>query len=95
MDAIDDWERERNRRIAAIQGTGNAHVEAISDGELQGSLAAEPIFQPNIFSAFSFVSRKTCGQMSSCEEARFHLQQCGNRRLDGDSYGVPCESICR
>ncbi|MCM2317822.1 MAG: excalibur calcium-binding domain-containing protein [Pseudomonas sp.] len=33
--------------------------------------------------------------MSSCEEARFHLQQCGNSRLDGNSDGVPCESLCR
>lgn len=32
MDAIDDWERERNRRITAIQGTDNSHEEASSDG---------------------------------------------------------------
>lgn len=95
MDAIDDWERERNSRIAAIQGTGNAHVEATSDGVQHVSRAAEPIFQPNTSSAFSCELRKTCGQMTSCEEARFHLQQCGNGRLDGDSDGVPCESICR
>lgn len=40
-------------------------------------------------------SRKTCGQMSNCEEARFQLEQCGNRRLDRDNDGIPCESICR
>lgn len=95
MDAIDDWERERNRRIAAIQGTGNAYVEAISDGVQYVSQEDEPIFQPNISSVFSCDLRKTCGQMTSCEEARFHLQQCGNGRLDGDSDGMPCESICR
>lgn len=37
--------------------------------------------------------KKTCGQMSSCEEAKFQLA-CGNIRLDGDKDGVPCESIC-
>lgn len=37
--------------------------------------------------------KKTCGQMSSCEEAKFQLA-CGNTRLDGDKDGVPCESIC-
>lgn len=52
MDAIDDWERERNRRIASIQGTGNVHVEDISDVEQHVSLAAEPIFQPNASSVF-------------------------------------------
>lgn len=37
---------------------------------------------------------KTCGEMSSCEEAYFQLNTCGCRRLDRDSDGVPCESIC-
>ncbi|SEJ46317.1 Endonuclease YncB, thermonuclease family [Pseudomonas linyingensis] len=46
-------------------------------------------------SSYSCSTRKICGQMSSCEEAKFHLQQCGNSRLDGNSDGVPCESLCR
>lgn len=46
-------------------------------------------------SSFSCEVRKNCGQMSSCEEANFHLEQCGNSRLDRDSDGVPCESLCR
>lgn len=46
-------------------------------------------------SGYSCSVRKTCGQMSSCGEARYHLNECGNRRLDGDSDGVPCESLCR
>lgn len=45
--------------------------------------------------SYSCSPRKTCGQMSSCAEARFHLQQCGNGRLDRDNDGVPCESLCR
>lgn len=43
---------------------------------------------------FSCSPRKTCGLMSSCEEARFQLEQCGNSRLDRDNDGIPCESIC-
>ena len=43
---------------------------------------------------FSCGRRKTCGQMSSCAEARFHFTQCGNGRLDGDNDGIPCEAIC-
>lgn len=45
--------------------------------------------------AYSCSPRKNCGQMSSCEEARFHLEQCGNGRLDRDNDGIPCESLCR
>lgn len=37
--------------------------------------------------------KKTCSQMSSCEEAKWQMA-CGNTRLDGDKDGVPCESIC-
>jgi endonuclease YncB( thermonuclease family) len=40
-------------------------------------------------------SKRTCGQMGSCAEARFFLEQCGLTRLDGDGDGVPCESLCR
>ena len=35
-----------------------------------------------------------CREMSSCEEARFFLAQCGLTRLDGGGDGVPCERLC-
>ena len=44
---------------------------------------------------FTCGSKRYCRDMTSCEEAMFYLQQCGLTRLDGDSDGVPCESICR
>ncbi|PHS33218.1 MAG: hypothetical protein COA92_04810 [Sulfurovum sp.] len=37
---------------------------------------------------------KYCKHMSSCEEAKFLLNQCGMKRLDRDKDGVPCENIC-
>jgi micrococcal nuclease len=37
---------------------------------------------------------KTCGQMSSCREAYFQLEQCGCTKRDSDGDGVPCEEIC-
>ena len=43
---------------------------------------------------FSCSPRKTCAQMTSCAEAKHHLTVCGNRRLDGNGNGVPCEEIC-
>jgi hypothetical protein len=33
--------------------------------------------------------------MTSCEEARHYLKDCGLKRLDGDGDGVPCNSLCR
>lgn len=45
--------------------------------------------------SFSCGAKRYCTQMTSCEEARFHLKQCGLSRLDADGDGVPCESLCR
>ncbi len=39
--------------------------------------------------------KRTCGEMTSCEEARFFHRECGLASLDGDGDGVPCESLCR
>ena len=37
---------------------------------------------------------RTCGKMSSCKQA-YQALECGNRRLDKDKDGIPCESICQ
>jgi endonuclease YncB( thermonuclease family) len=37
---------------------------------------------------------KTCGQMTSCEEAYYQLNHCGCSARDGDEDGIPCESLC-
>lgn len=39
--------------------------------------------------------KSVCREMTSCEEAQFHLNQCGVGRLDRDKDGVPCESLCQ
>ena len=44
---------------------------------------------------FSCADRKYCKEMTSCAEAKFHLNECGESRLDRDGDGVPCENVCR
>jgi endonuclease YncB( thermonuclease family) len=39
-------------------------------------------------------TRTFCSEMVGCEEARFYFEQCGVHTLDGDSDGIPCESLC-
>ena len=46
-------------------------------------------------SGFACGTKRVCGDMSSCAEARFHFEQCGMSKLDRDHDGVPCETICR
>lgn len=40
-------------------------------------------------------TKRTCDEMSDCEEARFYLKTCGLKRLDRDQDGIPCESLCK
>lgn len=43
---------------------------------------------------FSCEDTKYCKEMRSCAEAKFHLNECGESRLDRDGDGVPCENVC-
>lgn len=44
---------------------------------------------------FSCEDTKYCKEMRSCAEAKFHLNECGESRLDRDGDGVPCENVCK
>ena len=46
-------------------------------------------------SGFTCAGKRYCREMTSCEEAKFYLTQCGVGSLDGDKDGVPCETLCR
>lgn len=44
---------------------------------------------------FTCAGKRTCREMTSCEEAKFYLNNCGVRSLDGNHDGEPCEKLCR
>ena len=46
-------------------------------------------------SGFTCAGKRRCGEMTSCEEAKFYLTHCGVGSLDGNKDGVPCEKLCR
>lgn len=54
-----------------------------------------PIKKAAANSGFECGAKSRCGDMNSCAEANFYLNECGLTRLDRDHDGVPCESICR
>ncbi len=89
QDPPDAWEQERNRRIAALQGRDNPFISQYASRV--GTSTAAPAPKP----ALSCGAKTTCSQMSSCDEARFYLRQCGLKNLDGDGDGVPCASLCK
>lgn len=41
--------------------------------------------------AFQCDGRTYCSQMTSCEEAKFFLQNCPGTKMDGNNDGIPCE----
>lgn len=47
----------------------------------------------NTVSNFS-CAKKYCKNMSSCSEAYHKFKVCGNKGLDRDKDGVPCENVC-
>jgi len=49
----------------------------------------------NVELAGRYGAKRTCREMTSCEEARFYLTQCEISRLDWDKDGKPCEGLCR
>ena len=57
-------------------------------------LDSRPTPAPTPSTGFSCGSKRTCKEMSSCEEAKYYLSRCGSARLDGDKDGLPCESLC-
>lgn len=38
--------------------------------------------------------KRFCKEMTDCSEARYFLNECGVKGLDGDGDGRPCESLC-
>jgi len=39
-------------------------------------------------------NKKHCSEMTSCDEAKYYLTQCGVKSLDGDGDGTPCKNLC-
>lgn len=47
-------------------------------------------------SQFKCDGRTRCSQMTSCEEAKFFINNCTGTAMDGDNDGVPCErELCK
>ena len=44
--------------------------------------------------SYSCDTKRYCREMTSCDEARWYMEECGLTRLDGDSDGIPCENLC-
>lgn len=76
---VPPWEWRRGSRRQAVAQTESITAQRKGLGGSQ---------------SFECGTKTYCRDMSSCEEARFFLRQCGLQRLDGDQDGTPCERLC-
>jgi endonuclease YncB( thermonuclease family) len=77
-----DWRRGRCATASAPAARAPASPAAVPTAAASSS-------------RFTCAGKRRCGEMTSCEEAKFYLTSCGVGSLDGDKDGVPCESLCR
>jgi hypothetical protein len=79
---------------AAGAGALATQTPDVGGAEQAYVLPASPLAGVPSGGGFTCGSKRYCSQMNSCEEATFYYRQCGLSRLDGDSDGTPCESLC-
>jgi len=84
MDGLIDEVRVYNRVLSV------AEITALANGEI--TTQPEPTPPTTQFSCND--GKRYCKDMASCEEAYYHLQECGQKRLDRDKNGIPCETLC-
>jgi deoxyribonuclease-1 len=102
QDPVDQWECERTQIIERIQGNENKAVKEVclQAGLWNGTSAVDSLPSPPkedkpSSGNLQCGSERYCKQMTSCEEAKFYLLQCGVSSLDRDGDGVPCEALCK
>ena len=106
-----DWPRYSHGAYAQLQAKAEAAKVGVWAGAFQApwewraahAAGAAPSSQPlGIISrrqvaqsGYSCQPRRTCSQISSCDEAQWYLGNCPwGGKLDRDKDGIPCESLC-
>ncbi|RUW62120.1 thermonuclease family protein [Mesorhizobium sp. M7A.F.Ca.US.008.03.1.1] len=72
----------------AGHGSGDPSSSAITNQPLG-------LINRQVAQSYSCQPRRTCPQISSCDEANWYLANCPwGGKLDRDKDGIPCESLC-
>lgn len=74
--------REENLRLRA---------EAAAEVEVEAAAEATPVPYTEPWPEFHCDGRVHCSEMSSCEEAKYFLDNCPGVKMDGDNDRFPCE----
>jgi len=104
-----DWPKYSNGAYAAQQSAAKAAKRGMWRGYFEEPWSwrsehaergkpSQPLgilSRPAMAQTYSCQPRRKCPQISSCEEAYWYLNNCSwGGKLDRDSDGIPCESLC-
>jgi hypothetical protein len=76
--------------IAAIALNAHQEKQRARDAPLPLTVHSD-VETPAAPAAFRCDGRTQCSQMTSCQEAKYFIQNCPGTTMDGDNDGVPCE----
>ena len=85
---------EAHARAARAGLWGLPESDRVPPWEWRDGARTPPVRAVPPSATFTCGAKRYCREMTSCDEARFQLQQCHLPRLDGDGDGVPCETLC-
>ncbi|WP_376702518.1 thermonuclease family protein [Mesorhizobium sp. ISC25] len=105
-----DWPRYSHGAYAGQQAKAEAAKLGLWSGTVQApwdwraehtentqAFASQPIgiISRQVAQSYSCQPRRTCSQISSCEEAQWYRSNCAwGGKLDRDGDGIACETLC-
>ena len=94
-DPVDAWECVLYQKINALQGNENEILRDACAGNAPPAADTPAPQKTETSGEFACSPKKTCKEMISCAEAQYRLKECGQKQLDRDKDGIPCETLCR
>jgi endonuclease YncB( thermonuclease family) len=87
----------KDRRLYELEAEARAAKRGLWSGDRlpRGACSKGALEPPTAVVPRKCGAKHVCREMTSCEEAKFYLQQCGVTSMDGDGDGIPCErGVC-
>lgn len=80
-----------NKTLYQLNHSTLNYTQTLNNQTIQGSCQ---IMAPAVKPRPVCGTKRYCKQMTSCDEAKYYMTQCGLDKLDSDGDGSPCENVC-
>jgi endonuclease YncB( thermonuclease family) len=78
-------------KLAREETLGLWNPQTCAGKRTDTSQESRPRKEGNNSMAYLCDCKRSCNNISTCDEARYLLEECGCSNIDGDSDGIPCE----